>query len=74
MDYEIIWDSNDTNENQFGFYVDYFEKDEDNINYETFEEAKVEYDLFVSRGERDIKIIRYWGYEGNNEVVYPNSV
>lgn len=63
---------NETEEFDEGFYVEYEDKDEDNINHDTFDEAKVEYDLFISRGETCVEIWRCYGYcNDDRELVYP---
>jgi len=57
-----------TQDNIEQFFVEYEDKDEDNINYETFYEAKVEYDLFISRGEKEVRIWKRFGF-GNEDII-----
>lgn len=54
------------------FFVEYEDKDEDNINHETFYEAKDEYELFISRGEKKVRIWKRFGFSNEDIMcVYP---
>ena len=63
-----IYGEMNTEDNIEQFFVEYEDKDEDNINHDTFDEAKVEYDLFISRGEKEVRIWKRFGF-GNEDII-----
>jgi len=52
-----------------GFFIEYEDRDDDDtVYYDTLDEAKVEYDLIISRGERKVEIWKVYGYNNDDRI------